>query len=544
MHAIKHSFGKYFWHGHHDDQQHLEIHQNITSAPKPPTTLDIIRYRYHYGVNLGAVYVLEKWLFSSAFPSDVTDKQTSELEAVKTWTKEIGLEATRERFEARWKDIIQSTDWNWLVNKGHVTSIRLPIGYFTLGPDYCKGTPFETYAAVYRGAWSSVRALVATARSHGIGVLIDYHALPGGANAGDHSGTNSGSAELWNNVPNLVLAQRCLEFLAKEISGGSVVDAIGLQIVNEAAYDAPGMYEWYDKMISAISAIDAKIPLYISDGWDLPRAISYAKTKNKATIESTSQSSCPVVIDTHLYFCFVDDDKSPQQIIAAIPEQLSAIDGNDGSVVDRGAVQVIVGEYACTMSESSWNKMGASTGPTKTDASTLKVQFGNAQCQRWCEKSGGCYFWTLRMDWMNGGEWGFVEQTNNGATCPPPNLLLSPKDVKAAVEKCANQQAQIRDLSYAQHVNYWNDTAPDQKFEHDLFRQGYYLGWNDALFFFEARSKGSLASGGGVGADKIGMLELWVRKRILDCGVTGAFVWEFEGGLRKGVSDFYSTAGV
>lgn len=117
MHSIKHSIGKYFCHGHHDQQ--LEIHQNITSTPKPPTPLDIIRYRFHYGVNLGSVYVLEKWLFSSAFPSDITDKQTSELEAVKTWTKDIGLEATRVKFEARWRDLIQSIDWDWLVNKGN-----------------------------------------------------------------------------------------------------------------------------------------------------------------------------------------------------------------------------------------------------------------------------------------------------------------------------------------------------------------------------------------------------------------------------------------
>lgn len=119
MHSIKHSIGRYFCHDHHDDQQHLEIHQNITSSPKPPSTLDIIRYRYHYGVNLGSVYVLEKWLFGSAFPPSTTDKQTSELEAVKAWTQEIGLEATREKFEARWGDEIKKIDWDWLTNKAH-----------------------------------------------------------------------------------------------------------------------------------------------------------------------------------------------------------------------------------------------------------------------------------------------------------------------------------------------------------------------------------------------------------------------------------------
>jgi hypothetical protein len=419
-----------------------------------------------------------------------------------------------------------------------VTSIRLPVGYFTLGPDYCHGTPFEPYAAVYRGAWSSVRSLVATARSHGIGVLIDFHALPGGANAGDHSGTNSGEAALWSNSGNITLSQKCLEFIAKEISGGSIIDAIGLQIVNEAEHEAPGMYDWYDKMISAISAIDSTIPLYISDGWDLPTAISYVKTRNKATVDSNHHSSCPVCIDTHLYFCFEDDDKSPQEIIASIPDQLTEIDGQNGSVVDRGAVQILVGEYACTMSESTWSKI-----PIGANQKELKTAFGNAQCQRWYEKTGGCYFWTLKMDWMDGGDWGFVEQTNNGATCPPSSILLLKSDVKTILDKVSQQQAQMENQSYSQHVNYWNQTAPTQTFDHDRFRQGWMLGWNDALVFFSARVNGAL-QGSNNGGDKIGMLDLWVRKRIIDSDVTGSFVWEFEAGLRKGVADFYLSAGV
>lgn len=416
------------------------------------------------------------------------------------------------------------------------TSIRLPIGYFTLGADYCYGTPFEPYAAVYRDAWSSVRALVATARSHGIGVLIDFHALPGGANIQDHSGTNSGAAELWNNVPNLALSEKCLEFLAKEISGGSVVDAVGLQIVNETAYGAPGMYDWYEKIISMVSGIDSSIPVYISDGWDLPTAISYVKARNKTAIDSKDHTSCPVCIDTHLYFCFVDDDKSPQNIIASIPNRLTEIDGQDGSVVDRGAVQVIVGEFSCAMSQQSWNKAGV------TDQKPIKNEFGKAQCQRFQEKSGGCYFWTLRMDWMDGGDWGFVEQTNNGVMCPPSNLLLSAGDVQTVLNKVSEQQAQLRDQSYNEHVNYWTQTAPTQTFDHDKYRQGYDLGWNDALVFFSARVNGTLP-GSGCGGDKIGMLDLWVRKRLLDSGVTGPFVWEFEAGFRKAISDLYACAG-
>jgi hypothetical protein len=124
MHSIKHSLSKAIHHGHlhhdHDDHHNnLQVHQKTASTPQPPTPLDILRYRYQYGANLGSVYVLEKWLFPSAFPSSCTDQQTSELEAVKAWVAENGIEATRIQFETRWRDLLGSLDWVWLVNQGH-----------------------------------------------------------------------------------------------------------------------------------------------------------------------------------------------------------------------------------------------------------------------------------------------------------------------------------------------------------------------------------------------------------------------------------------
>jgi hypothetical protein len=52
------------------------------------------------------------------------------------------------------------------------------------------------------------------------------------------------------------------------------------------------------------------------------------------------------------------------------------------------------------------------------------------------------------------------------------------------------------------------------------------------------------AQRGFEGGDKIGMLELWVLKRIRESGQGGKFVWEYEQGLRQGVRDFYQLAGI
>jgi aryl-phospho-beta-D-glucosidase BglC (GH1 family) len=84
-----------------------------------------------------------------------------------------------------------TADWAFLRDRAKVTSVRLPIGWFTLGPQFCSGTAFEPVAPVYTNQWAWVRKYVQAAADHGIGVLLDLHALPGGANDQEHSGTGT-----------------------------------------------------------------------------------------------------------------------------------------------------------------------------------------------------------------------------------------------------------------------------------------------------------------------------------------------------------------
>jgi len=267
------------------------------------------------------------------------------------------------------------------------TTIRLPIGYFTLGPAFCQGTDFAPYQSIYTSAWSSVQTLVFQARARGIGVLLDLHALPGGANGSDHCGTNSGSANLWSSPPNLGLGIRCAEFLAHSVSSG-LDGVVGIQLCNEANWEAPNMYAWYDTCIAAISAIDPSIPVYISDAWNLKKALDYVAKKNSA-----ASMTPPVVVDTHLYWAFTDADKAktPQTIIGEASNRLSNLDGKEGSVIDCGAVQVVVGEYSCVLTEDSWAKRGG------TEKAELVKQFGQAQSTRYQQRGGGSYFWTYKM---------------------------------------------------------------------------------------------------------------------------------------------------
>ncbi|KAK3073948.1 Glucan 1,3-beta-glucosidase 3 [Teratosphaeriaceae sp. CCFEE 6253] len=497
------------------------------SSIQPPTQTDVYRYRYHHGANCGSVFILEKWLTGSMFPGDV--QGSSELAAAEAWVKQEGIDRARERFQKHWAEYVSDGDLDWLRDHGKCNTIRLPIGYFTLGPAYCDGTPFKKVAPVYQNAWSAVKELVSRCHQRGIGVLIDLHGLPGGANAQDHSGTNSNKAELWSSRKDQDLGTRCLLFIAQQTR--SMEGVAGLQIINEAEANAKGMYEWYGHVLTELAKVDPTLPVYISDAWDLGKAISWTQGHN--TLKAGHLNN-PVVIDTHFYWCFSDADKqkSPQQITQEVGTKLSRLDGKDGSVLDHGAAQAIVGEYSCVLGEGSWAKGG---GTSKDD---LVRQFGNAQSHRYQQRAGGSFFWTYRMDWMPGGEWGFKQMTDGHAIVPPPSLTLSNGDVQQRLQGAQSQQQQRKQSTVGAHVNYWDNTHPGQ-YEHWRFEAGWDVGFHDAMAFFGTRSQGGLAGG-----DKIGMLDLWVLKRLRESGQSGKFMWEYEQGLRQGVKDFYGCAGI
>ena len=519
----------------HHQYQHYQPHGPPSQCPptglrnqggiNETTALDILRYRYHHGTNLGSVYVVERWLQPSRFPNGA--EGSSELAAVKAWVDREGIDSARQKFEQHWCSIVTDAAIGWLVNKAKCTTIRLPIGYYDLpGFEFTQETPFEPYAQVYCGAWSSIRSLISRLREHSIGVILDLHALPGGANAQEHSGTNSGRAEFWDSESNRALGIRCAQFLAHEARSG--LDIAGIQLVNEAEWESHRMYEWYDEAVAAVSAIDPSIPVIISDGWNLDKAVEYSLRTNSVYVE---HPRTPVVIDTHFYWAFTDADKqkSPQQIIQEVGTKLGQLDGKEGSVIDRGAVQTIVGEYSCVLTEDSWAK---SNGVPKEE---LVKQFGEAQSRRYQQRAGGSYFWTWKMDWMPGGEWGFKAQTDAKNIVPPQHAFLASDEKVRCLDRARGEQGQRKQQALEQHVNYWKQVDPNGTYEHEKYGYGWHVGYSDAMAFF---------GGCGTHGDKIGMLELWVLKRIKESGYRGGFTWLFEQGLRKGVSDFYGAVGI
>lgn len=468
--------------------------------------------------------------------------------------KARGLESTRQKWETHWNNALSDADLDWLANSAHCNSIRLPIGYFTLGPAFCAHTAFNgTPAEVYVNAWATVKRLVSRCFDRGIGVLIDLHGVPGGANHETHSGTSTGKAELWGNGFFLDLATRCLLFIAEEtVRDPQLTGVIGLQVCNEAIIDPPGMYEWYNELIQRISAIDVSLPIYISDGWDLKRAAHFTRAYNNPGFPF----KCPVVVDTHKYWTFDEKDtsRSPYEIVEKVKNELPELDPSlVGDVfAHQAAVAVYIGEYSLALAPQTW---GRAPGDQKDE---LMKQFGLSQSHTWQTKASGSAFWTFKMEWMPGWEWGFKAGTDNGQIESPRIFKLTAQDISHRLAQADANKAQLSAAAVDGHTGYWNATRPGERFEHWRYADGWDLGWRDANEFFTARLNRYLPSSAGpgnpgqhgppmdpnsaVGGDFIGALDLWILKRMRESGVADnracAFGWEFEHGFRKGVKDF------
>lgn len=315
--------------------------------------------------------------------------------------------------------------------------------------------------------------------------------------------------------------------------------ALSASNYNEATWDPPGLYEWYDEVLEVASAIEPSIPIYISDAWNLSAALDYAMGKNKATLPFERS---PVIVDTHKYYCFTESDRAmhPDAIRKRVADELGELADRQGNVFDhKSAVEVYIGEYSCAMDQHTFDHV-----EDPSQRPQLTVAFGHELSRTWSYKASGSAFWTFKMDWMDGGDWGFKEQVNTRAIPAPPWLAPSRDEVNARLEQSDADRNGRREEAFSQHVGYWDSVASGVEFEHDRYAREWNLGYADAGYFFGALVN-NIIPGQREGGEIIGALDLWVRKRITETDeVNQGMGWKWEHGFRRGINDFYSSVGV
>ncbi|ODV96670.1 hypothetical protein PACTADRAFT_48493 [Pachysolen tannophilus NRRL Y-2460] len=475
----------------------IKVSAPAAPAGQAPTVKSIYQSRNNFGVNLGSVFVLEKFMYGDFF----IDNSGAELDAISRHVEKKGIDKTRKLLEKHWGNYMSQKDWKYLASKG-VQAVRIPIGYWGInGGEFAKNTNFAKISPVYQNCWKFYKQLIETAKNYKIGVLVDLHALPKGANTGDHSGEVLKNAGFWESSTAISIAIDAVTFIAHDVI--NYENVCGLQIVNESEFSNDGKHQkkYYTAAINAIRSVNADIPIVISDGWWPDQWVRWIN-------DNSQNGDLGVIIDTHIYRCFADDDKkkSPEQII----EDLDKTVLKDLS----GKADILIGEYSCVLDGDSWSK-------TNQNRAKLVQQYGQTEQRLFKQRAKcGSYFWTFKFQYGDGGEWGFVPMVESGS------IPARQKQINLPSEDIFNNN--LNQLSQG-HENYWRDQNPNEKYEHWRYKEGFITAWCDSNEFAK------------FDASELGRVVAWTNARKAEhikARGGGRFVWEWEAGFQAGLDSY------
>ena len=229
------------------------------------------------GVNLGGWLVAEKWMTPSLF-SGTTARNEYQLAA---------SEDGRRRLQAHHAHFITESDIAWLADQ-RVELLRIPVGHWIFGD-----------VPPYVGAIDRLDWIVATAKRHGMKILIDLHGAPDAQNTRDHSGSgNQPHDTAW--LKNRSAQDRTIKILCRLARRYRQERHIwGIELLNEPTPGPTGVrLAWFYRRAYRELAKVARPGTYIvfSDGFR-PWLLA-------GTFLGMTKRDFPVVMDCHLYQCF------------------------------------------------------------------------------------------------------------------------------------------------------------------------------------------------------------------------------------------------
>jgi glucan 1,3-beta-glucosidase len=335
------------------------------------TTNPIGKWR---GVNLGGWLALEKWITPSVYAGVQAEDEY-------TLCETLGKAKALERLKRHRETWITSDDFAWLKARG-INAVRIPVNYGVSE----ENPPF--LSAVDTLDWA-----FRTAKQHDIGVLLDLHGVPGSQNGWDHSG-RQGKLEWHTSKDNIDHSLRIVADLASRCKAYD--NLIGFELLNEPRWDVPLeiIKRYYE---DAYHRVREHIPsergaVVIHDAF---RQREWAKFMVEPDFKN-------VILDTHPYQCFTDDDRKRDlhgQIQHALLERKKLLDDM------QKQLPCVVGEWSCALPPES---LGGRTG-FALDAAMRA--YGDTQLINF-DTTKGWFFWTLKTE--EGGAWSFRDCVARG----------------------------------------------------------------------------------------------------------------------------------
>ncbi|KAG7092364.1 hypothetical protein E1B28_008723 [Marasmius oreades] len=389
------------WHRPLKNQAHNDSARQLledTSVPCSPTSTDvschsfslsdIYRYRHQRSVNLGSWFVSEEWMVPSLFNS-ASGPKTAEIDVASGFNAQSIL-------ENHWDTFITKTDFDYLASIG-INTVRLPIGYWSLGPAFCLDTPFQGVSQVYGGSWARVMRAIEMAGKAGLGVLVDLHGAVGSQNGQAHSGISDGHISFFENTANMDKTINALVFLMEQLV--HLPNVIGIQILNEPQ-DDPLLCDFYTEAISRMRAVSpeaSNFPLYIHNAFNLPKFTSWVADRTDFVVQ-----------DHHSYFVFTPSDaaKPASQHTSDVNSRVSS---ELGSPVPRH--NLVVDEWSCALTSQSLE-------PEEQKEQSIR-EFCQAQMDVYGKMTPGWAFWSLKTeDCEQDPAWCFYSAVKKGVLPP------------------------------------------------------------------------------------------------------------------------------
>ncbi|ESK96875.1 glycoside hydrolase family 5 protein [Moniliophthora roreri MCA 2997] len=333
----------------------------------------VYRYRRQQSVNLGSWFVHEQWMTPSVFKC-AKDQRVSEIDIAS------GSNA-KQILEKHWDTFITQSDFEYLASIG-INTVRLPIGYWSLGPLFCVGTPYQNVADVYENSWAFVVRAINMAAEVGIGVLVDLHGAVGSQNGQPHSGISDGQTQLFENQRNIDLTLNCLTFLMKALV--DVTNVVGIQILNEPQ-NVDLLPSFYTAAISAMrgtSTAAQTFPLYLHDGFDLTRFSDYVNNRSDFVVQ-----------DHHSYFVFSPSDatepasKHTSDVNTVVASQLTATNPDHCRIARHN---LVIDEWSCALTPESL--------ASEEDKDHSSRDFCSSQTEVYSEVTPGWSFWAYKKE--------------------------------------------------------------------------------------------------------------------------------------------------
>ncbi len=319
------------------------------------------------GVNLGGWLVLEKWITPSLYAGVAAEDEFTLCQA-------LGKAKASERLKRHRETWITAEDFDWLKARG-INAVRIPVTYGVAE----ENPPFITGMDTLDWAFK-------TAKKHGLGVLLDLHGVPGSQNAWDHSG-RQGTLGWHTSKENIDHSLRIVDGLASLCKGYD--NLIGFELLNEPRWDVPLeiIKQFYQDAYHRVRdhLPREKCAVVIHDAF---RPRDWASFMREPDFSN-------VIIDTHPYQCFTDDDRKRDlhgQVQHALLERKKLLED-----IER-QLPCLVGEWSCALPPQS---LGGRTGLALDVAMRA---YGDAQLINF-DATRGWFFWTLKTE--EGGAWSF-----------------------------------------------------------------------------------------------------------------------------------------